>query len=197
MKLNRSAVLLGALALGLLGLTGCADQKEPAEQALAGIEKTLEDSGAQIQKYLPERYQEIGASVASLRDRLSQQKYGDVVSAAPAVADALRRAVADAQIRRAQVKVELEAVWAELVETMPAMLAAVDRKISAQGGRPPNGMHREAYQAVVASYDAARASWSKAAESIDAASFESSVLAARDARAAIAGVMEKLGIKAS
>ncbi len=197
MKSNCSTLLLGILTFGLLGLAGCANQKEPAEQAMAGIEKTFEASGAQIQKYLPERHQEIGASVASLRDRLSQEKYGDVVSEAPAVADALRRAVADAQIRRAQVQVELEAVWDELVETMPAMLAAVDRKINAQGGRPPQGMDREAYNAVVARYDAARASWSKAAESIDAASFESSVLAGRDARAAIAGIMEQLGIKPS
>ena len=43
---------------------------------MTGIEKTFEASGAQIQKYLPERHQEIGASVASLRgDLLSQEKF--------------------------------------------------------------------------------------------------------------------------
>ena len=197
MTFTRSAVTLAALAVGLLGLAGCASQKEPAEQALAGIEKTLEGSGAQLQKYLPERYQEISASIAALRESLAQEKYGDVVSGAPAVTDALRRAVADSQIRRAQVKVELETVWADLVNTMPAMLATVDKKISSQGGRPPKGMDRDAYKALVATYDAARASWSKAAETIDAASFESSVNTAREARTAIAGVMDKLGMKDS
>ncbi|MDH4259041.1 MAG: hypothetical protein OEW16_01935 [Gammaproteobacteria bacterium] len=197
MKFTQSAILFAALAVGLLGLAGCANQKEPAEQALAGIEKTLEGSGAQLQKYLPERYEEINASVAALRENLAQEKYGDVVSEAPAVVDALRRAVADSQIRRAQIKVELESEWADLVKTMPAMLAAVDKKIIAQHGRPPEGMDRDAYKAVVASYDAARADWSKAAGSIDAASFETAVLTAREARTAIAGVMDTLGIKGS
>jgi hypothetical protein len=189
--------MLAALAFGLVGLAGCANQKEPAEQALAGIEKTLEGSGAMLQKYLPERYEEINASVAALRESLAQEKYGDVVSEAPAVVDALRRAVADSQIRRAQVKVELETVWAGLVNTMPAMLAEVDKKIATQRGRPPKGMDRDAYKALVETYDAARASWSKAAETIDAANFESSVATAREARTAIAGVMDKLGMYAS
>lgn len=194
MKFIRSAVTLTALAVGLLGLAGCASQKEPAEQAMAGIEKSLEASGAQLQKYLPERYEEISASIAALRENLAKEKYGDVVSGAPAVVDALRRAVADSQIRRAQIKVELEQVWGDMVKTMPAMLASVDKKISSLGGRPPKGMDRDSYKALIETYDAARATWSKAAESIDAASFESTVQAAREARTTIAGVMDKLGM---
>lgn len=197
MKFTRSVVLPAALAALFLGLAGCASQKEPAEQAIASIEKSLEGSGAQLQKYLPERYEEISASIAALRKNVADEKYGDVVSDAPAVMDALRRAVADAQIRRAQIKVELEAEWADLVKTMPAMLAVVDKKISAQGGRPPKDMDRDSYRALIASYDAARDAWSKSAGTIDAATFESAVTAAREAKTAIAGVMEKLGIKAS
>lgn len=198
MKFNRSVEMLAALAVGLvLGLAGCASQKEPAEQAIAAIDKSLEGSGALIQKYLPERYEEINASITALREDLAKEKYGDVVSGAPAVVDALRRAVADSQIRKAQVKIEAETQWADLVKTMPAMLAEVDKKISSQGGKPPKGMDRDAYKALVATYDAARASWSKAAETIDAANFESAVATAREARTAIAGVMDALGMKGS
>lgn len=197
MRIIRSAIAVAALAVGLMGLAGCASQKEPAEQAMAAIEKSLEASGGMLQKYLPERYEEINAKVAALRDDLAKEKFGDVVSGAPAVADALRRAVADSQIRRAQVKVELESVWKDLVATMPAMIAAVDKKISSQGGKPPKDMDRDAYKALVASYDAARASWSKAAESIDPSNFESTVETAREARTAIAGIMDKLGMKGS
>ena len=196
MMITKSAVMLPALVAGLLlGLAGCASQKEPAEQALAGIEKTLEGSGAQIQKYLPERYVEIGARVAALRDSLAQEKYGDVVAEAPAVAEELRHLVADSAIRRAQLRVEMETEWAELVKTMPAMITAVDKKITAQAGRPPKGMDREAYNAVVATYDAARASWGKVSEAIDSANFESTVVTAREAKTAVVGVMDTLGIK--
>lgn len=197
MKTTRSSVTMVALAAVFLGLAGCASQKEPAEQALASIEKTLESSGAQLQKYLPERHAEISGKVAALRESLTLEDYGAVVSSAPALADELRRAVADSAIRRAQVKVEMEAEWAELVKTMPAMIESVDRRIAAQAGRPPKGMDREAYRALVATYDAARASWGKVSEAIDSANFEATVIAAREAKTAITGVMESLGIKAS
>lgn len=197
MMTTKTAAMLSALAVGLLlGLAGCANQKEPAEQALAGIEKTLEGSGAQIQKYLPERYEELAARVAALHDSLAQEKFGDVVAEAPAVAEELRHLVAESAIRRAQLRVEMETEWAELVKTMPAMIVAVDRKISAQAGRPPKGMDREAYNALVATYDAARASWGKISEAIDSANFESTVVTAREAKTAVADVMDTLGVKA-
>ena len=197
MKTARSSVTMVALAAVFLGLAGCASQKEPAEQALASIEKTLESSGAQLQKYLPERHEEISGKVAALRESFTREDYGAVVSGAPALADELRRAVADSAIRRAQVKVEMEAEWTELVKTMPVMIESVDKRIAAQAGRPPKGMDREAYKALVATYDAARASWGKISEAIDSSNFEATGTAAREAKTAITGVMDSLGIKAS
>lgn len=191
---TRQSVL--ALVAAAVALAGCAGQKEPAEQAMAGIEKTLEGSGAQVQKYLPERYLEIEAKVKALRDALAQESYGDVVADAPAVADQLRRAVADSAIRRAQVRVEMEAEWSDLLKAMPAMIEAVDRKIAIQGSRPPKGMDQAGWKAMVESYDATRDAWGKAAAEVSAANFEDTVLAGRDARAKIAAVMETLGITA-
>lgn len=192
---KRSALAL--IAAAAVGLAGCASQKEPAEQALAAIEKTLETSGAQVQKYLPERYQEIESRVKALRDSLAQEKYGDVVSGAREVTDLLRKAVADSAIRRAQVRVEMEAEWAELGKTMPAMIQAMDRKIAVQGGRPPAGMDQAGWKAMIDSYDASRDAWGKAAAEISAANFEATVLAGRDAKERIAAMMETLGIQAS
>jgi len=192
---KRSALAL--IAAAAVGLAGCASQKEPAEQALAAIDKTLEGSGAQVQKYLPERYQEIEAKVKALRDALAQENYGDVVADAPAVTDLLRKAVADSAIRRAQLRVELEAEWAELVKTMPGMIQAMDRKIAVQGGRPPAGLDQAGWKAMIDSYDATRDAWGKASAEISAANFEDTVLAARDAKAKIAAMMDTLGVKAS
>lgn len=186
---------LAACAAVFLG--ACASQKEPAEQALAAIEKTFSESGAEIQKYLPERHAEVSASVAALRDSMAKENFGDVVAEAGAVRDALRRAVAESRIRRAQVRVEMESEWEELTKSMPAMIDAVDRKISAQGRRPPKGMEKDAWKSTIESYDAARDSWSKSAAEITTANFEASVLAARDAKVKIAGIMETLGLKAS
>jgi hypothetical protein len=188
--------VLALVAAAAVALAGCGSQKEPAEQALAGIDKTLEGSGAQLQKYLPERYQEIEAKVKALRDALAQENYGDVVSDAPSVADELRRAVADSAIRRAQVRIEMEAEWSDIIKTMPAMIEAVDRRIAVQGSRPPKGMDTAGWKAMIDSYDATRDAWGKAAAAMTTANFEETVLAGRDAKAKISAIMDSLGIKA-
>ena len=190
-------LVLAAIAAAILGLAGCASQKEPAQQALAAIEKTFEESGADIEKYLPERHAEVSASIASLREAMSKENFGDVVADARSVQDALRRAVADSRISHAQMRIEMESEWAELTKNMPGMIDAVDKKIAAQGSRPPKGMEKDAWKSTIQAYDAARDSWSKAAGEITTANFEASVLAARDAKAKIAGIMESLGLKAS
>lgn len=188
---------LAALAAAILGLAGCGSQKEPAEQAMAAIEKVLADSGAQVQKYLPERYEEIDARIKALRDSMTQEQFGQVVTDAAGVTDELRRAVADAMIERAKIRAAMETEWTALLESMPAMVAAVDKKIAAQGSKPPKGMDKDAWKALVESYDAARESWGKAAAEMTTANFEATVLAGREARTKIAGIMETLGLKAS
>lgn len=186
-----------ALAALLLGLAACASQKEPAEAALAALETKFSETGAEIQKYLPERYAEVEASIASLRESIAAQDFGDVVAGAAAAEDGLRRAVADARIKRAQVLVEMESEWAEMTKSMPEMIAAMDKKITAQRGRPPQGMTAEAWKQTIAEYDAARDAWSRAAAEMTSKTFEATVLAARDAKAKIAAIMDSLGAKAS
>ena len=186
-----------ALAALLLGLAACASQKEPAEAALAALETKFKETGAEIQKYLPERYAEVEASIASLRESVAAQDFGDVVAGAAAAEDNLRRAVADARIKRAQILVEMESEWAELTKAMPEMIAAMDKKITAQRGRPPQGMTAEAWKQTIAEYDAARDAWSRAAAEMTSQTFEATVLAARDAKAKIAAIMDSLGAKAS
>jgi hypothetical protein len=120
-----------------------------------------------------------------------------VVAGAAAAEDNLRRAVADARIKRAQILVEMESEWAELTKAMPEMIAAMDKKITAQRGRPPQGMTAEAWKQTIAEYDAARDAWSRAAAEMTSQTFEATVLAARDAKAKIAAIMDSLGAKAS
>jgi len=197
MTTGSKAFRAAALAAVLLGLAACASQKEPAEAALAELETKFSQAGTEIQKYLPERYAEVESRIAALRASVANQDYGDVVAGASAATDDLKRAVADARIRRAQVLVEMEAEWTELSKSMPAMIAAMDKKISAQRGRAPQGMTADAWKQTIADYDAARDAWSRAAAEMSNKTFEATVLAARDAKAKIAAIMETLGVKAS
>ena len=192
------AFITAALAALCLGVAACASQKEPAEQALAAVEAKFKESGAEIQKYLPERYAEIEASVASLRDSMSNEDYGDVVAGAGQVQD-------DPEARHRREPREArpgawwrwKTEWAEMSKSVPAMIDAMDKKITSQRGKPPQGMTREAWKQTIADYDAARDAWSKAAAEMTRANFEATVLAARDAKAKIAAIMESLDVKSS
>jgi predicted outer membrane protein len=191
------AFMTAALAALCLGVAACASQKEPAEQAFAAVEAKFKESGAEIQKYLPERYAEIEASVASLRDSMSKESYGDVVAEAGKTQDALKRAIGEARVRRAQMQVEMESEWAEMSKSVPAMIDAMDKKITSQRGKPPQGLTGAEWKQKIAEYDAARDAWSKAAAEMTRANFEATVLAARDAKAKIAAIMESLDVKSS
>lgn len=191
------AFITAALAALCLGVAACASQKEPAEQALAALEVKFKESSAEIQKYLPERYAEIETSVASLRDSMSNEDYSDVVAGAGQVQADLKRAIGESRVKRAQVLVEMETEWAEMSKSVPAMIDAMDKKITAQRGKPPKDMTREAWKQTIADYDAARDAWSKAASEMTRANFEATVLAARDAKAKIATIMESLDVKSS
>ncbi len=190
-------VCTAAFAALLLGLAACASQKEPAEAALAAAETRFKEMGTEIQKDLPERHAEVEARLASLRESVANQDYGDVVAGAAAAQDDIKRAVADARIKRAQVLIEMETEWNDMVKSMPAMISAMDKKISSQRGRPPKGMTADAWKQTVADYDAARDAWSKAAAEMTSQTFEATVLAARDAKAKITSIMDTLAVKAS
>lgn len=191
-----SAFALIAVA-AWFSFSGCASQKEPAEQALAAIEKTFADNGATLQKYLPERHAEVSAGIAALKEALAKEDYGDVVTDSAEIADSLKRAVAESRIKQATTRAAMETEWDDLLNSLPDMIAATDRKIAIQGSKPPAGMDKDGWKSLVESYDAARDGWGKAASEMNKANFEETVIAGRDAKAKIAGIMDTLGIKAS
>ena len=129
-----------------------------------------------------------------------------------AAANALNAVYEDAQKyvpdRYAEVKAELDTArkafdeerYADAiaaVKDVPAMISAMDKKITSQRGKAPKGMTADAWKQTIADYDAARDSWSKAAADMTRATFEASVLAARDAKAKIASIMQSLEVTAS
>ena len=90
---------------------------------------------------------------------MEQKSYGDVVTGAATVTADLKRAIADSRVARAKNRAAMEDEWAELLESMPKMIEAIDKKIAVQGSKPPKGMEKDAWKQLVESYDAARDAW--------------------------------------
>lgn len=187
-----------AIALAAsLGLVGCASQKEPAEKAMAAIEETLKASGEEIRQFLPDRAAEIEAKVAALRASMEQKSYGDVVTGAAEASADLKRAIADSRVARAKNRAAMEQEWNELLESMPKLIEAIDKKVATQGSKPPKGMEKDAWKQLVESYDAARNAWGATAAGMKKETFEASVKAGRDAKVTISGIGDQLGLQDS
>src|SRR2546429_174285 len=88
--MKKHAVWLLALAAVLV--VGCANQKGPAEQAVAGAETALAAVRDNAQKYVPDRLQAVDAQPAAPQDNLAQGDHRAPPKGAPAVHTAHRAA---------------------------------------------------------------------------------------------------------
>ena len=82
----RVAKLLVAFAATTLMLAACANQKEPAEKAVAQVESSLAEFRSDAEKYAADELKGVEDSVNKLKSSLEKKDYSSVVIGAPAVA---------------------------------------------------------------------------------------------------------------
>lgn len=189
---------LAAAAVLSLVLAACASQKEPAQQAVADLEAALAKVAELSEKYMPEEYAEVQAQIAGLKTSFDGGKFDEVVAGAPKAAAAIRKLQADAIIAKAAFAKQMNEEWAETAKTMPETIVSVDRQISriSSSGRMPKGMDRDAFRAVVSTFDEAKKTWTTAAEAGNAGKYEEAVMQSRQVREVVDATMQALGMSA-
>lgn len=189
---------LAAAAVLSLVLAACASQKEPAQQAIADLDTALAKVAELSEKYMPEEYAEVQAQIAGLKTSFDGGKFDEVVAGAPKAAAAIRKLQADAIIAKAAFAKQMNEEWAETAKTMPETIVSVDRQISriSSSGRMPKGMDRDAFRAVVSTFDEAKKTWTTAAEAGNAGKYEEAVMQSRQVREVVDATMQALGMSA-
>ncbi len=195
----RTSGLARAFAVTLVALaaTGCQSQKEPAEQAVANLEKSLEAAAQQAEKYVPDEVAAVRAKVDEVKALLEKQDYKAVVAQAPAVSADLRKLVADAAIAKANFTQQMTQAWTEYASTLPQAIAKIDERIlrHTSGGGLPKGMTRDAFKELTARFDAAKAEWTAAAEAGNAGNYEEAVGKSVGVKRTVEATMEALGLQ--
>jgi hypothetical protein len=193
-----SSALARVFAVTLLALAaaGCESQKEPAEQAVASLEKSLEAAAQQAEKYVPDEIAAVRAKVGDMKALLDQQDYKAVVAQAPAVAAELRKVVADSAIAKANFTQQMTQAWTEYANTLPKAISSVDDRILrfTSGGGLPKGLTRDGFKEVIAKFDAAKAEWGAAAEAGNAGKYEEAVTKSIEVKRTVEATMEALGM---
>ncbi len=181
MMIKRNPTFAFLAAAATLLLVACADQMEPAKQAIAGIESAIA-AATDAPKYIPDQLAAVQTKLADLKTAYDSKDYKTVLAGAPAVLSDAQGLLGAAMLKKEAVVKAMAAEWPGLAAALPALMTSVTKRADALGKSKhvPAGVDMAAAKSAV---DDATTSWTKAQAANTAGDPETAVASARDAKA--------------
>ncbi len=189
-SIKRNTGFLTLCSVAIL-FVACANQMEPAKNALDNINTTLNSVSADAQKYTPDQLAQTQNKVAALTASYEKKDYAAVVAGAPAVL-AEAKGLADAVAAKKDEMVKaLGNEWRSLAASVPRSLDMVQARVDAlsKTKRVPKGIDLAAAKSGLAD---ATSAWDKAQDAFKTGNPADAVTAAKDAQAKIASAAASL-----
>lgn len=195
----RIAKLFVALTATTLVLAACANQKEPAEKAVAQVESSLAEFRADAEKYAAEELKGVEESVTKLKNNLTSKDYQAVVLGAPSVASAvksLKDAVATKKADMEAVMAAAQAEWTDISGKMPQMVEALQSRIDtlSKSRKLPADLDKATFESVKTDFEAVKAEWTEAGSEFASGMAADAVRKARSAKSKGEMILAKLGM---
>jgi len=189
------------LGLAAVLVVGCANQKGPAEQAVAGAETALAAVRDDAQKYVPDRLQAVDAQLAALKDNLAKGDYRAALTGAPTVNSAIRSLKDAAEAKKADAGAALaraKDAWGPLSTEVPKMVDATENRVTAlsKSHHLPKGVTKEGLAAARSGVDSLKSMWSEASNASASGDFTTAVTKAQAVKDKAAEIMRSLGMSA-
>jgi hypothetical protein len=177
-------------------VAGCANQMEPAKNALDNINTTLKAASADAQKYVPDQFAQAQAKVAALAASYDKQDYAAVVAGAPGVLAEVRGLTTAAAAKRDEMEKALGNEWRSLVASIPKSMSAIQSRIDelTKTKRVPKGVDLGAAKSGLAD---ATSAWGKAQDAFKSGNPGDAVTAAKDAQGKLASAAAALQLNLS
>jgi hypothetical protein len=174
----------------------CANQMEPAKNALDNINSTLTSVSPDAQKYVPDQFAEAQSKAAALNASYEKKDYAAVVAGAPAVLAQVRGLADAAATKKDEMEKELGNEWRSLASSVPQSLSAVQSKIDdlSKGKRVPKDVDLGAAKSGLAD---ANSAWQKAQDAFKAGNPADAVAAGKDAQGKVASAAAALKLNLS
>lgn len=194
---KQSVWLLATLAAVLV--VGCANQKAPAEQAVAGAETALAAVRDDAQKYVPDQLQAVDAQLAALKDSLTKGDYKSVLTGAPTLNSAISSLKDAAEAKKADAEAALakaKDAWGPLSAEVPKMVDAIQSRVTAlsKSHHLPKGVTRDGLASAKSGVDSLKSMWSDASNASASGDFTTAVGKAQAAKDKAAEIMKSLGM---
>jgi ActR/RegA family two-component response regulator len=195
----RIANVFVALTAAVLALTACANQKEPAEKAVAQIESALAEIRADAEKYAADDLKSLDDSVAKLKAGLAHKDYGSVVTGAPSVASAvtvLKDTTAKAKADSEAVMAAAQAEWTDLSASVPQLVDAIQGRVDtlSKSRKLPKDVDKATFETIKTEFETVKTDWTDATREFAAGAAADAVRKGRTVRSKAEEIRAKLGM---
>jgi hypothetical protein len=189
--MTRYALLMVAMLL----VAACANQMQPAQQALDGVDSAVSAAAPDAGKYLPDALTALQSKATALKATFDRGDYRAVLIGAPAVLADAKSLAQVAAARKAESMKALGSQWADAASSLPKLVETVKARVDALSKvrHLPKGVDLAAAKSALAD---ATGLWEKAQAAFSAGKVEEAVSNAKEgksrAEAAAAAVNLKL-----
>jgi hypothetical protein len=192
----RAMKTLAAVAAVAVLFTGCTNQKEPAEKALAGIEASLSGFKEDAQKYAADELKSVEETVGKLKSEIAAKNYDAVVMQAPGVTStvtALKESVAKKKAEAEEMMAAATQEWNELSASVPETVGKLQEKFDsfAKSKKLPKGLDKAAFESAKQEFEALKTSWTEAGSEFTSGMAGEAVRKARAAKAKAEELLQK------
>jgi hypothetical protein len=190
--LKRSFSLLAAVALVVVA-SGCANQKAPAEAAIASAETAFSAVQADAVKYVPDQAKGISDAIAAAKDAVAKGDY----QVALTNAQALPAKIADLTTAVTAKKAELTSTWTGLSTALPKVVEAIQSRIGmlSKSKNLPAGLDKAKFEAAKTGLATVTATWTEATTAFAAGNLTDAIAKAESVKAQAVSVMGLLNMQ--
>lgn len=180
-------------------LAACTSQKEPAEQAVAKVEASLNEFRADAQQYAADQLKAVDASVGHLKENLAKQDYAAVVQGAPSVMtdlEALKSTVSAAKADAEATLAAAQSEWNDLSASVPPMVEKLQAKVDqlSKTHKFPKGMDKAGFEAAKTGFEGLKTEWTEAGSEFTSGQAANAVRKARNAKAKAEELIRQLEV---
>ena len=169
--------------------------KGPAQAALTTADAAVSSARADGAKFVPDQFKALSDSAASAKSKFDSGDYKGALEAAQGV-PAQAQAVMQAAVAK---KAELMDAWKGMEGSLPAMVAAIQKKIMelATAKKLPAGLDKAGLESAKTSLEGATAMWAEAGTAFGAGDIMAATAKAGQVKAAAEELMGRLGMSAA
>ncbi len=190
--LKRTISLLAAVALVAIA-SGCANQKAPAETAIASAETAYSAVQADAVKYLPAQATGISDAITAAKDAVAKGDY----QAALTNAQALPAKIAELATAVTAKKAELTSTWTGLSAALPKAVEAIQSRVGmlSKSRKLPAGLDKAKFEEAKTGLATVTSTWTDATTAFGAGNLTDAIAKAETVKAKVAEVMGLLNMQ--